>query len=71
MEQNEKRILIRGARILNPARGEDYVGNILITGERVSAVSEHVYDDDAVVIEHIIRLFHRVGADDEAAEGAE
>ena len=51
MEQNGKRILIRGARILNPARGEDYVGNILITGDRVSAVSEHVYDDDAVVIE--------------------
>ena len=51
MELNEKRLLIRGARILNPARGEDYVGNILITGDRVSAVSEHVYDDDAVVIE--------------------
>ena len=51
MEQNGKRILIRGARILNPARGEDYVGNILIAGDRVSAVSEHVYDDDAVVIE--------------------
>ncbi len=51
MEQNGKRILIRGARILNPSRGEDYVGNILIAGERVSAVSEHVYDDDAVVID--------------------
>ena len=51
MEQNGKRLLIRGARILNPARGEDYVGNILIAGDRVSAVSEHVYDDDAVVIE--------------------
>ena len=51
MELNGKRLLIRGARILNPARGEDYVGNILITGDRVSAVSEHVYDDDAVVIE--------------------
>ena len=50
MEENGKRLLIRGARILNPARGEDYVGNILIAGERVSAVSEHVYDDDAVVI---------------------
>lgn len=49
--ENTKRLLIRGARILNPARGEDYVGNILITGDRVSAVSEHVYDDDAVVIE--------------------
>ena len=51
MEKNVKRLLIRGARILNPARGEDYVGNILIAGDRVSAVSEHVYDDDAVVIE--------------------
>lgn len=51
MEENGKRLLIRGARILNPARGEDYVGNILIAGERVSAVSEHIYDDDAVVIE--------------------
>lgn len=51
MEQKGKRLLIRGARILNPARGEDYVGNILITGDRVSAVSEHVYDDEAVVIE--------------------
>ena len=51
MVENGKRLLIRGARILNPARGEDYVGNILIAGERVSAVSEHVYDDDAVVIE--------------------
>ena len=51
MEQNGKRLLIRGARILNPARGEDYVGNILIAGDRISAVSEHVYDDDAVVIE--------------------
>ena len=30
MEENGKRLLIRGARILNPARGEDYVGNILI-----------------------------------------
>ena len=49
--ENTKRLLIRGARILNPACGEDYVGNILITGDRVSAVSEHVYDDDAVVIE--------------------
>ena len=51
MEENGKRLLIRGARILNPARGEDYVGNILIAGERVSAVSEHIYDDDAVVID--------------------
>lgn len=46
-----KRLLIRGARILNPARGEDYVGNILITGDRVSAVSENLYDDEAEVIE--------------------
>ncbi len=51
MEHNEKRILIRGARIVNPARGEDYVGNILISGDRVSAVSENIYDDDAYVIE--------------------
>ena len=27
MEQEQKRLLIRGARILNPARGEDYIGN--------------------------------------------
>jgi len=46
-----RRLLIRGARILNPARGEDYVGNILIEGDRVSAVSENLYDDDAEVIE--------------------
>lgn len=46
-----KRLLIRGARILNPAHGEDYVGNILITGDRVSAVSENLYDDEAEVIE--------------------
>ena len=32
MEQEQKRLLIRGARILNPARGEDYIGNILISG---------------------------------------
>ena len=31
MEQEQKRLLIRGARILNPARGEDYIGNILIS----------------------------------------
>ena len=29
MEQNAKKILIRGAPIVNPARGEDFVGNIL------------------------------------------
>ena len=46
-----RRLLIRGARILNPARGEDYVGNILIEGDRVSAVSENLYDDNAEVIE--------------------
>ena len=51
METNGKRLLIRGARILNPASGEDYVGNILIAGDRVSAVSENLYDDEAVVIE--------------------
>ena len=51
MEQEQKRLLIRGARILNPARGEDYVGNILISGDRISAVSENLYDADAEVIE--------------------
>ena len=40
MEQEQKRLLIHGARILNPARGEDYIGNILISGDRISAVSE-------------------------------
>ncbi|MGN0478187.1 MAG: dihydroorotase [Hominenteromicrobium sp.] len=48
---NRKRLLIRGARILNPARGEDYIGNILIAGDRIRAVSEHVCDPDAEVIE--------------------
>ena len=43
MEQEQKRLLIRGARILNPARGEDYIGNILISGDRISAVSENLY----------------------------
>ena len=38
MEQNAKKILIRGARIVNPARGEDFVGNILIADGRISAV---------------------------------
>ena len=38
MEQEQKRLLIHGARILNPARGEDYIGNILISGDRISAV---------------------------------
>ena len=51
MEQEQKRLLIRGARILNPARGEDYIGNILISGDRISAVSENLYDADAEVIE--------------------
>ena len=50
MEQ-QKRLLIHGARILNPARGEDYIGNILISGDRISAVSENLYDADAEVIE--------------------
>ena len=47
MEQEQKRLLIRGARILNPARGEDYIVNILISGDRISAVSENLYDADA------------------------
>ena len=51
MEQEQKRLLIRGARILNPARGEDYIGNILISGDRISAVSENLYDADAEVME--------------------
>ena len=51
MEQEQKRLLIHGARILNPARGEDYIGNILISGDRISAVSENLYDADAEVIE--------------------
>lgn len=37
--------------ILNPARGEDYIGNILISGDRISAVSENLYDADAEVME--------------------
>lgn len=51
METTPRRLLIRGARILNPARGEDYVGNILIAGDRISAVSENLYDAEAEVIE--------------------
>ena len=46
-----KRLLIRGARIVNPARHEDYIGNILIAGDRISAVSEHACDPDAEVID--------------------
>lgn len=47
-----KRLLIRGARIVNPARGEDYVGNILIAGGEVRAVSENIApDDETEVIE--------------------
>ena len=46
-----KRLLIRGARIVNPARHEDYIGNILIAGDRISAVSEHAYDPDAEVLD--------------------
>lgn len=51
MNENARRLLIRGARILNPARREDYIGNILIAGDRISAVSENLYDPDAVVID--------------------
>ena len=46
-----KRLLIRCARIVNPARHEDYIGNILIAGDRISAVSEHACDPDAEVID--------------------
>lgn len=51
MEQNAKKILIRGARIVNPARGEDFVGNILIADGRISAVSADASDAQAEVIE--------------------
>ena len=51
MEQNAKKILIRGARIVNPARGEDFVGNILIADGRISAVSTDASDAQAEVIE--------------------
>ncbi len=51
MIQTPKKLLIRGARILNPARGEEYIGNILIADGRIRAVSEHVTDEDAMVIE--------------------
>ena len=57
MEQEQKRLLIRGARILNPARGEDYIGNILISGDRISAVSENLYDADAEVVDRFSELF--------------
>lgn len=49
--EETRRLLIRGARIVNPARGEDYTGNILIANGKISAVSEHIRDDEAEVIE--------------------
>jgi dihydroorotase len=43
-------ILLRGGRVIDPARGSDGVADVLVTGERVEAVGRNIGEPDGAIV---------------------
>ncbi|MGB6838465.1 MAG: dihydroorotase [Dehalococcoidia bacterium] len=51
MTTDQPPILIRGGRVLDPGRGTDFLGDVLIEGGRIAAIDERVESSDAEVVD--------------------
>ena len=51
MSEESQAILIRGGRILDPGRGVDSVGDVLVKDGRIAAVGERIDGQGARVID--------------------
>ncbi|SHM84019.1 dihydroorotase [Caldanaerovirga acetigignens] len=45
------KVLLKGARVLDPSRGLDGIMDVLIEGERIAMIGENLKDEDAKVID--------------------